>query len=77
MVVRDGTKDDVATRGTTHPTTSWLDPDDPDVIANTKVLDPGATGEASFTAPPAGAYQFVCTFPGHNFTMFGMFEVTG
>ena len=28
-----------------------------------------------FTAPSAGTYQFVCTFPGHNFTMFGDFTV--
>jgi hypothetical protein len=28
-----------------------------------------------FTAPAAGTYQFVCTFPGHNFTMFGDFIV--
>lgn len=32
--------------------------------------------EVRFTAPPPGNYQFVCTFPGHNFTMFGVFEVT-
>ena len=33
-------------------------------------------GGADFIAPPAGPYQFVCTFPGHNFTMFGDFIVT-
>ena len=28
-----------------------------------------------FSAPPPGTYQFVCTFPGHSFTMFGEFVV--
>ena len=76
VIVQPGTKDDVATRGTSHPTADWVQPDDPDVIAHTKLLDAGATGEVSFTVPPPGKYQFVCTFPGHNLTMFGDFEVT-
>ena len=54
----------------------WLKPDDPRVIANTALLDPGATGEVRFTAPAAGTYQFVCTFPGHSPTMFGDFQVS-
>ena len=76
VLVLDGTKDDVAGRGTSHPTTDWVQPDDPDVIAHTKLLDSGTTGSVTFAAPPSGTYQFVCTFPGHNFTMFGDFEVT-
>ena len=75
VLVNLGTKDDVAVRGTTHPTTNWIQPDDPDVIANTKLLNAGETGEVSFAAPPPGTYQFVCTFPGHNATMFGDFVV--
>ena len=76
VLVRPGTKDAVATRGTANPTTGWIQPDDPDVIANTKLVSAGQTGTISFTAPAAGTYQFVCTFPGHNGTMFGDFEVT-
>ena len=77
VLAQDGTKDDVAQRGTAHPGTDWVQPDDPDVIDNTKLLNAGTTGSVTFTAPPAGTYQFVCTFPGHNFTMFGTFEVSG
>ena len=76
LVVREGTKDDVAIRGAEHQQSDWVQPGDPDVIATTSLLDPGVTGEASFPAPPAGVYQFVCTFPGHNVTMFGAFEVS-
>ena len=76
VLVQDGTKDAVATRGTVNPTTDWVQPDDPDVIANTKLVGEGQTATISFTAPAAGNYQFVCTFPGHNGTMFGDFQVT-
>ena len=77
VLVPDGAKDEVATRGTAHPTTDWIQPGDSAVIANTKLLAPGTTGSITFAAPPAGTYQFVCTFPGHNSTMFGTFEVGG
>ena len=45
------------------------------ILASTGLLDPGATEQVSFTAPAPGTYQFVCTFPGHNFSMFGDFTV--
>ena len=67
----------MAAAGTTAgPANNWIPPDDNRVIAHTRLLDPGETGEVRFAAPPVGTYQFVCTFPGHNFTMFGEFEVT-
>ena len=78
VLVPAGTKDDVAAAGTAAgPDNDWIPVGDDRVLASTKLLDPGATGDVEFTAPPAGTYQFVCTFPGHNFTMFGDFEVTG
>jgi uncharacterized cupredoxin-like copper-binding protein len=33
--------------------------------ATTGTVAPGGTGTATFTAPDAGSYQFVCTVPGH------------
>jgi azurin len=77
VLVQAGAKDAVATAGVTAgPTNGWVPPGDARVIASTKLLDPGASTEVRFTAPAAGAYQFVCTFPGHNFTMFGDFVTT-
>ncbi len=72
VLVEPGTKDDVASAGTTAgPANNWVEPGDPRVIANTDILGPETSGAVTFTAPAPGAYQFVCTFPGHNFTMFG------
>ena len=77
VLVKAGTKDDVATRGAVAgPANDWVQPEDPDVFAQTKLLNPGEVGDVSFAAPPPGTYQFVCTFPGHNLTMFGDFVVT-
>lgn len=76
VIVQAGQKDVVAGRGTVAgPDNDWVQPGDPDVIANVRLLDAGETGEVRFAAPPPGSYQFVCTFPGHNITMFGDFVV--
>ncbi len=76
VLVQSGTKDEVATAGLAAGP-PWIPPDDDRIIVYTELLGPGATGEVRFTAPAAGTYQFVCTFPGHNAGgMFGVFEVT-
>ena len=77
VLVNDGTKDDVSQRGSSYPDNGWLEPGDSDVIAFTPLLDTETVGSVGFVAPSAGTYQFVCTFPAHNVTMFGAFEVTG
>ena len=72
VIVENGTKDAVATDGTAAgPANDWVAPGDSRVIANTALINPGGSGDVTFTAPAAGTYQFVCTFPGHNFTIFG------
>lgn len=76
VMVQDGTGNDVAKRGLeAGPGNGWVQPGDTDVIAHTRLVNPGEAAELRFTAAPAGTYQFVCTFPGHNFTMFGDFIV--
>ncbi len=76
VIVEDGTKDAVATDGTVAgQDNNWVKPGDSRVIANSVLIGPGDSGEVTFTAPASGTYQFVCTFPGHNFTMFGDFVV--
>ena len=76
VLVQNGTKDAVATDGTgAGPRANWIKPGDDRVVASSKLLNPGGSEAVTFTAPAAGTYQFVCTFPGHNFTMFGDFTV--
>ena len=75
-IVEAGTKDAVAADGTAAgPENNWLPVNDSRVIGSTVLIGPGESTQAVFTAPAAGVYQFVCTFPGHNFTMFGDFTV--
>ena len=77
VLVPDGMKDDVAARGLKAGLDNdYVQPGDPDVFAHTDLVKPGEAGEARFTVPAAGPYHFVCTLPGHNFTMFGDFIVT-
>ena len=76
VIVQDGTKDAVAADGTiAGQDNHWVQPGDSRVIANTVLIGPGGETEVKFTAPAPGTYQFVCTFPGHNLTMFGEFVV--
>ena len=51
-------------------------PDVPGIVAATKLLQPFSKESLSFTAPEAeGDYPYVCTFPGHWFTMRGVMRV--
>ena len=76
VIVQNGTKDAVAADGTVAgPDNDWVPPGDSRVIASTVLIGPGGSTVLKFTAPAPGTYQFVCTFPGHNITMFGEFVV--
>ena len=78
VLVKDGTKDAVASAGASAGAEhSWIPPGDDRVIAHSSLLEPGETEEITFSAPFSGNYQFVCTFPGHAATMFGVFVSTG
>ncbi len=50
-------------------------PDSDAVIAHTKLIGGGESDKITFDAPPAGTYDFVCTFPGHYGMMKGKFVV--
>jgi len=52
--------------GMTHQAEGYIPPEMADrVIAACKLLGPGESEAVSFTAPAAGTYDYVCTFPGH------------
>jgi azurin len=46
-------------------------PEDPSVLAHTKLVQPGQKETIEFTLPSPGAYPYICTFPGHYAMMFG------
>ena len=77
VLVRAGTKDEVARDGgTAGLENNYIPPNDDRIIAFiTPLVEPGEVGEVRFEAPAPGTYEFVCTFPGHNATKFGTFEV--
>ncbi len=45
------------------------------VVAHTAMSAPGETVTVEFTAPAAGTYDYVCTFPGHYISMRGTMTV--
>jgi azurin len=55
-----------ATAALTHQDTGYLPPEMADkVIVASKLVGPGESDTVSFTAPAAGTYDYICTFPGH------------
>lgn len=74
VLVPTGTETEIAMAGTTAGADNAWIPDDPRIIAQSPLVDPGDSASFTFTAPAAGSYTYVCTFPGHNFTMLGTFE---
>ncbi len=53
----------------------WIPEDGKDVIAHTKMIGGGQSVSVTFTAPEAGTYDFICSFPGHSALMKGKFIV--
>ncbi len=45
------------------------------VIAHTEMIGGGEQTSIEFEAPPAGTYDFICSFPGHYIQMQGKFIV--
>lgn len=51
-------------------------PKSSDVLWSVPILSPEQTKSLSFKAPlQAGAYPYVCTYPGHGFVMYGVMYV--
>lgn len=55
--------------------TEYIPADSKDVIAHTKLIGGGESDQITFTAPAAGEYDFICSFPGHYAMMKGKFIV--
>ena len=57
------------------PEKGYIPNDGADVIAYTKMIGGGQSTSITFTAPEAGTYDFICSFPGHSGIMKGKFIV--
>lgn len=47
-------------------------PDNQAILFYTEIAKPGEKKSVEFTAPPAGDYPYICTFPGHFALMHGV-----
>jgi azurin len=77
VLLNPGKEDEVATAGMTAGEKSdYVPSGDANVLAHTSLSQPGGQVEVTFTAPPPGAYPFICTYPAHYKTMHGTLTVT-
>lgn len=76
ILVKKGKVDDVGIAGLQAGEAKNYIPDSPDIIAHTDLAGPGKTVTVTFDAPPAGEYEFLCSFPGHYTIMRGTLFVT-
>ena len=56
---------------------NYQKPGDPRIIASTKLVGGGQSTTVTFPASkltPGGSYMYLCTFPGHNALMKGVFH---
>ncbi|SMO95479.1 azurin [Gracilimonas mengyeensis] len=53
----------------------YIPEDSENVITHTKLIGGGQETTIEFTAPEAGTYDFICSFPGHYAMMKGKFIV--
>jgi azurin len=51
-------------------------PESADIIAHTELAKPGESKSIEFTAPAAGDYPYICSFPGHYTIMKGVLKVS-
>tara|TARA_Y100001954_G_scaffold233063_1_gene285577 strand:- start:6841 stop:7413 length:573 start_codon:yes stop_codon:yes gene_type:complete len=72
VIVKKGTSMKV---GQAAISTMGVPPKTADVLAASDIAGPGKTVTLEFATPPAGEYEFVCTFPGHFAMMKGAFIV--
>jgi len=77
VLLKEGVKipDFAIEAGNAGPPKGWIPNDGKDVIAHTKMIGGGQSTSITFTAPAAGTYDFICSFPGHWGVMKGKFIV--
>jgi azurin len=73
VIVKAGAEKEVSDQGVAAGADKgWAPENNSNVIAKTKLVNPGESDSITFVAPPAGSYPYICTFPGHSMTMKGV-----
>jgi azurin len=75
VLVKPGTENDVGLAGIKAGLKKSFIPDDAtaaDIIAHTKLVEPGQSDSVTFKAPAAGDYPYICTNAGHHTVMKGV-----
>ena len=75
VLVHKGTMEQVAMAGLQAGRELGFVPKSPDVLVHSKLLGPGEEQTLTFSAPPPGEYEYVCTYPGHWSIMNGVLTV--
>jgi azurin len=71
VLVKLGSGQEVATAAIAAGADKEYIPENANVIAHSKLLKPKETATFEFTAPEAGSYNYICTYPGHFPKMIG------
>ncbi|NJW52526.1 azurin [Salinimicrobium oceani] len=66
---------DFATKAATASGSDYIPEGTEEVIVHTEMIGGGEETSIEFTAPEAGSYDFICSFPGHYIQMRGKFIV--
>jgi azurin len=75
LFVNYGTRKDLAQKGFEAGLENEYIPKEANLIAASKLAQPGETVVLEFKAPAKGNYEFFCSYPGHSQKMRGYFFV--
>ncbi len=76
VILKQGVNlDNFAARAAVARDNDYIPPGTDEIIAHTKMIGGGETTVIEFTAPEAGEYDFICSFPAHYAMMRGKFIV--
>ena len=77
ILAQPGTEESVVRAGVAAGAENdFVAPNDPNVIAKTRLAPRGESRSVTFPAPAPGSYPYLCAFPGHQMVMKGTLTIT-